>query len=226
MRAFVNLGGTLRLVTARPGFARQVIAVRAVAVLACGLGLLPVREAMAQQPAPPAPPPIRNDSMLMPVDPSRAPFGDTLRPVRRQPVTAALDASAYATPEARALIQRARVARLRVDSTLRAYQATSYRRATVGIGIRALGAERVLYRQESSGEVRWERGVGAQVTVTGQREAAPIAPGSIRSTNPVAFPYFPGKDALWVGGATIAREEVDETRLVHPIALGAEAYYR
>ncbi|MBI2796690.1 MAG: hypothetical protein HYX65_08310 [Gemmatimonadetes bacterium] len=194
-------------------------AVPAVAVLA--LVALPALTAASQA----VPVPARNDSLLMPADPSRSPFGDTLRPVRRRPVTAVLDASAYATPQARTLIQRARVARLRVDSALRSYHATSYRRATVGIGIRSLGAERVLYRQESSGEVRWERGIGAQVTVTGQREAAPLAPGTIRSSNPVAFPYFPGKDALWVGGATIAREEVDETRLVHPIALGAEAYY-
>ena len=161
----------------------------------------------------------------MPVDPSRSPFGDGARAPRRKPVTAALDASAFATPAARVLLLRARVARLRVDSSLRGYDATSYRRATVGIALRAIGAERVLYRQESSGRVRWQRGVGARVDVTGQREAAPLAEGSIRSTNPVAFPYFPGKDALWIGGAAVAREEVDETRLVHPIALGAEAYY-
>ena len=235
MRTFVNppeplgglrvpLAGRVRalLALARAPSARLALMLLALALLALALLAWPAR---AQVPRPAPPEPVRNDSLRMPVDPSRAPFGDSSRAPRRKPVTAANDASAFATPAARTLLTRARVARMQVDSSLRAYDASSYRRATVGIAFRAIGAERVLYRQESSGRVTWRRGVGAQVTVTGMREAAPLAEGSIRSTNPVAFPYFPGKDALWVGGATIAREEVDETRLVHPIALGSEAYY-
>ena len=39
-----------------------------------------------------------------------------------------------------------------------------------------------------------------------------------------ALPYYPGYEPLWVGD-DIARAQVDESELVHPIADGAEAYY-
>jgi hypothetical protein len=39
-----------------------------------------------------------------------------------------------------------------------------------------------------------------------------------------SVPYFPGKEQLWIGG-DIARAEVDEREIVHPIAEGSEAYY-
>jgi len=40
------------------------------------------------------------------------------------------------------------------------------------------------------------------------------------------IPYYPGREALWVGSGGMARAEVDENELVHPIAIGAEAYYK
>ncbi len=39
------------------------------------------------------------------------------------------------------------------------------------------------------------------------------------------IPYYPGYEPLWVGGGDVARAQVDETEIVHPIADGAEAYY-
>ncbi len=39
-----------------------------------------------------------------------------------------------------------------------------------------------------------------------------------------AIPYYPGYEPLWVGD-NVARAQVDESELVHPIADGAEAYY-
>lgn len=147
-------------------------------------------------------------------------------PMRRLPVTAAVLATAFVDARARTLLVRARAARLLVDSALRGYEAKTYRRATAGLGLRIGGPERVLYRQESSGHVRWQRDIGAKVTVTGFREASPIYPGTVRSDMGPTIPYFPGKDALWLGGGVIVREEVDESRVAHPLANGAEAYYR
>src|SRR5215211_7206719 len=39
-----------------------------------------------------------------------------------------------------------------------------------------------------------------------------------------SIPYLPGSEPLWIG-SDIARAQVDESELVHPIADGAEAYY-
>ena len=38
-------------------------------------------------------------------------------------------------------------------------------------------------------------------------------------------PYYPGREALWIGSG-VAKAEVDDREMIHPIALGAEAYYR
>ena len=152
---------------------------------------------------------------------------DSVRPpFRRVVVTPAMVASAFSDTAARTLLLRARAARMVVDSALRSYEARTYRRATAGLGLRAGGPERVLYRQESSGLVHWQRDVGAKVRVTGFREASPIYPGIVRSEVGPVIPYFPGKDALWLGGGVVVREEVDEGRVMHPLANGAEAYYR
>jgi hypothetical protein len=40
------------------------------------------------------------------------------------------------------------------------------------------------------------------------------------------IPYFPGRDALWLGGGRFVRQDVDTTTIVHPLAAGAERYYR
>ncbi len=136
-----------------------------------------------------------------------------------------MERSAFRDTAARGLLLRARAARLAVDSALISYSAKSYQRATVSLGFRELGAEKTLYRREISGLVEWGRSTGAKVTVTGERQASPLAPGNVRSNGGVPFPYFPGSEQLWIGGSSVVREEVDETRVVHPIARGSEAYY-
>ncbi len=158
--------------------------------------------------------------------PSSGPsVGDTARIGRRVAVTAALEKSAFRDSAARGLVLRARAARLAVDSSLRAYSAKSYRRATVSLGLRSVGLEKMLFRQETSGNVEWGRSTGAKVTLTGQRQASPLTPGAIRAGGSVPFPYFPGSEQLWIGGSSVVREDVDETRVVHPFARGSEAYY-
>ncbi|MBM4194820.1 MAG: hypothetical protein FJ202_10640, partial [Gemmatimonadetes bacterium] len=148
------------------------------------------------------------------------------RPPRRVPVTDAHFANAYRDPAAKDLLTRARIARMRQDSTLTNYDAKAYERVSVGLGFKALGRERLAFRHESASRIRWSRKSGAWVEVTGSRSVAPVADDeSSNSGSPLApIPYYPGRDNLWVGSG-LARAEVDEEDLVHPIATGAEAYY-
>jgi hypothetical protein len=162
---------------------------------------------------------------------------DTSRHVRigyRRPVTAEVLATAFKDPVARQLLLRARAARLDQDSALRSYDAKSYERLSVGMGIGHIGRDHLLYRHESAGRVRWQRGVGVWSEVTGARTAIPMAPPEDEKqenhddlndadlTAPV--PYYPGYEPLWISGSTV-RAQVDESDIVHPLATGAEAYY-
>jgi hypothetical protein len=136
-------------------------------------------------------------------------------------------ATAFDDQAARSLFERAREVRIAHDSSIASYDAKSYQRLTIGLALTKLGRERILFRNESSARVRWQRGVGAQIDVTGKRAAVPMLGGSayveIESMlSPV--PYFPGRDALWVG-TRMARESMREGELVHPLGRGAEAVY-
>ena len=151
---------------------------------------------------------------------------------RRLAVTASVLATAFRDEAARELFSRAHRARMTQDSSLRSYDATVRRRISVGMRIGSIGAERVMYRQESASRVRWQQGVGARVELTGARTALPIAPAAEERSDLLSdladgdlatVPYFPGYDALWIGGR--AQDEADDRRLVNPLANGAEAYY-
>jgi hypothetical protein len=150
------------------------------------------------------------------------------RPVRRDSVTPELERSAFLDPLARDLLYRARAARMAQDSSLQSYEAKAYQRISVGLGFRAIGRDRLLARTEVSSKVRWSRNVGAVVEITGERAVAPAFGGTAdfepQMTTPV--PYYPGREALWIGGDGLARAEVDDRELVHPIATGSEAYYK
>ena len=117
---------------------------------------------------------------------------------------------------------------MRQDSSLQSYDAKTYQRISVGLGFRAIGRDRMLMRTEVASRVRWSRSAGALVELTGERAAAPALGGNVDAelqlTSPV--PYYPGREQLWIGGNGLARAEVDDRELVHPIALGSEAYYR
>jgi hypothetical protein len=150
------------------------------------------------------------------------------RPARRDSVTADLERSAFADAAARDLLQRARAARMAQDSSLQSYDAKTYQRISVGVGFRAIGRDRLLARTEVASRVRWSRASGAMVEITGERAVAPAFGGTAdfepQMTTPV--PYYPGREALWIGGDGLAEAEVDDRELVHPIATGSEAYYR
>jgi hypothetical protein len=151
------------------------------------------------------------------------------REPRRQPVTPELDRTAFADERARTLLTRARIARTTQDSALLSYSATAVHRLSVGLGIRNM-FDRLLFRGESSARVSWSRTSGVWIRQTGGRAAAPMfgedgASMDIQATT--SIPYFPGREALWMPSSTmgVTQVEVNERELLHPLAIGSEAYY-
>ena len=151
----------------------------------------------------------------------------------RRPVTAEVLATAFKDQTAKLTLLRARAARLTQDSSLVAYDAMAYQRISAGLGFSRIGRDRLLFRHESAARIQWQRGVGVWMEARGSRTAIPVAPqeahdeirGEMNDPDMNAsIPYFPGYEPLWIG-SDMARSQVDETELVHPIAEGAEAYY-
>lgn len=148
--------------------------------------------------------------------------------VRRIPLTAELERTAFADPVARALLSRARTARMSQDSALRSYDARSYLRISAGLRISRLGPERLLFRTEHAGRVRWTRPSGVWIETTGRRSLVPMGSADVDLSEATPVPYFPGREALWLPSSSlrVAQDEVNENDLLHPLAKGAEAYYR
>jgi len=146
---------------------------------------------------------------------------------RSTDVTPADMASAFADPSSKALLARARRARFEQDSSINAYDANTVQRITVGFGISRFSRERIAFRTEQSSRVRWSRDVGAQIDITGKRSAAPLLGAKTEvdiesALSPV--PYFPGRDAFWIGlNAIQPTENTDD--IVNPLAIGAESHY-
>ena len=183
-----------------------------------------------QQSAPPprvTPPAVVRDSTTPDPKVRNAP--------RRLPVTSAVLASAFRDSTARELFVRARRSRIAQDSSLASYDAKVRQRISVSAGIGRIGRERLAFRQETASRVQWQRGVGARIEMTGARLAIPIIGSAAKEEREALqhavveagaspIPYFPGSETIWIGGLT-ARTEVDERRLVNPLAEGSEAYY-
>lgn len=159
---------------------------------------------------------------------------DREREPRRVPVTAQHRATAFRTPMARQLLERARVARLQQDSALVAYEAAAYMRISAGMGFSRIGRDRLIFRHENATSVKWNRNVGAWVEVKGARTAIPIVPDAEERTEAeneidddmFPLPYYPGQEPLLsFTGKDMVRSQVDERDMVHPLAEGSEAYY-
>jgi len=150
------------------------------------------------------------------------------KPPKRLALTPELLATAFHDSAARDLLLLARAERTRQDSSLASYDATTYQRISTGLGISKVGRDRLAFRSEQATHVQWRRGVGAYVDITGSRAVAPIAGSSatIRMDDLVSpIPYYPGSESLWIGASAV-REQVDENDgIVHPLAVGSEAYY-
>ena len=159
---------------------------------------------------------------------SRDSVRKAIRLARRPPITPAVLASAFKDSPARELLLRARAARLTQDSTLTGYEANSYERMSVGMGFKRIGRNRLLMRSEQAAHVIWRRGQGAIVDVTGRRSAFPIldgvGKGDINLGSSTSIPYAPGRETLWIGSG-LAKADVSEDEIIHPLATGAEAYY-
>ena len=151
-----------------------------------------------------------------------------IRLAKRPAITPTVLASAFKDPRARDLLLRARQARLTQDSTLTGYDANTYERMSVGMGFKRIGRDRLLMRAERATHVMWQRNNGAVVEVKGQRSAFPmmsgVGHGDINLGTVGDIPYFPGRETLWIGSG-LAKADVSEDEIIHPLASGAEAYY-
>jgi len=137
--------------------------------------------------------------------------------------------TAFGSDEARLILLRAREARIRQDSALTAYRATTTQRFSVGMGVRRVGLEKLLFRGDNIAQVSWKRDVGVWVTPIGSRMTVPMASkvdGDM--VDAVSVPYFPGRESLWFPSSNfgVAKTDVDEREMIHPIARGAESFYR
>ena len=150
------------------------------------------------------------------------------RLARRPSITPAVEASAFKDARARDILLRARAARLTQDSTLTGYDASSYERMSVGMGFKRIGRDRLLMRSERAAHVVWRRDRGAIIDVKGQRSAFPMLEGVGHGDADFGsigdIPYYPGRETLWIGSG-LAKADVSENEMIHPLATGAEAYY-
>jgi hypothetical protein len=140
-------------------------------------------------------------------------------------------ASAYADTVAPRILARARVARLAQDSALKSYRAVTTQRMSLGLGVRRVGLEKLLFRGDNVARVEWSRGGGVWITPIGSRVVVPMGGDEQDGgdfTDAVSVPYFPGRETLWMPSSNfgVVKTDVDDRDLVHPIARGAEAYYR
>ena len=174
----------------------------------------------------------RQDSMAERMDSIRA-ARDSFHVKRREAthiaVTPELLATAFKDPGARTLLDRARAARFNQDSALTAYDATTYERLSVGSKLSSFGRNRLLFRTERATRVRWKRGNGAIVDITGARSALPMFKGAGDAhvdlgSGSVPIPYYPGRETLWIG-SEVAKADADASAMIHPLGNGAEAYY-
>jgi hypothetical protein len=171
---------------------------------------------------------IRRDS-LRAVAHRRDSTRQQIRRARTPAVTEAVLASAFKDAAARTLLLRARESRLVQDSTLSAYDANTYERLSVGMGFKRIGRNRLLLRSERAAHVMWQRDKGAVVDVQGERSVFPMIDGLGKGDIDLGdtgrnLPYAPGRETLWIGSG-LAKADVSENEIIHPLAKGAEAYY-
>jgi hypothetical protein len=149
------------------------------------------------------------------------------RLAKKIPLTPARLATAFRDPGARALLTSARAARFEQDTALRGYDATAYERMSVGMGFKRIGRDRLLMREERAARIVWSKGSPVLVQLLGKRMVMPMLEGAGDSelgAEGVPIPYYPGRESLWVGSG-LAKADVSEGEIIHPLANGAEAYY-
>ena len=153
--------------------------------------------------------------------------------------TPAGDSAAYLDAGARRLVAAARMRRETIDRSITAYRTRL--RERIGVGIRALRRDRMLYRREIALQIDWRRDGVTQINVIGARQSVPAAipkpvlPEDLKS-DAGDYAFDPADDRLTVGfggGGDRARRDstADSTQhhdveFRHPLAPGSEADYR
>lgn len=206
-------------------------------VLATSLVVTATAQAQAQRTSPPPRPPARDSLTAAQRDElrrvsrearelerSRA-HSDT---AKRRELARAAEPTAFADSGAKQLLERARFAREVQDSALRSYSAIATQRISANLGVRKVGLEKLIFRGDNVARVSWKRGVGVWVAPVGSRMVVPMADqvDGDGFTSAITIPYFPGKETLWLPDGGVARTDINERDIIHPIARGAEAYYR
>ncbi|HZS60240.1 MAG TPA: hypothetical protein VFA43_13275 [Gemmatimonadaceae bacterium] len=134
---------------------------------------------------------------------------------------------AYDSRATRDLVALARSARHADDARLQGYDATVLQQMSIGIQFARFVRQRTLFRKQTAARVRWQRGAGAVVDVTGDRTAVPIVPeanaGIDDGEGLIALPYVPGRPIPWQRST---HDTIDANDWIDPLAPGAEAYYR
>ncbi len=143
------------------------------------------------------------------------------------------DTTAYLDADSRRLVAAARARRETIDRSITGYQTTMKER--IGVGIRALRRDRMLYRRELALRIAWLRDSVGHIAVLGAREAVPAAMPAPKVPERVKrevaeYAFDPADDRLTVGWGR--QEHLDSSdsdrrvQMVHPLAPNSEAHYR
>jgi len=153
--------------------------------------------------------------------------------------TPAGDSSAYLDAEARRLVAASRSRRETIDRSITGYRTTM--RERIGVGIRALRRDRMLYRRELALRIIWHRDSVTQIDVLGARQAVPAVSPKRELPEDLKrdvgdYAFDPADDRLTIGFNASRRDSTsdstrDSTRergleFQHPLAPGSEAHYR
>lgn len=133
-----------------------------------------------------------------------------------------LPADAYPDSSTASIVAQARARRERNERLVTRYQATVSQR--VGIGIRALRRDRMLYRLELVARIDWRRDGRSRVEYVGARQSAPVAQRGL---------HVPG-GLNWLAATLVFDPSEDYTQVVgedfegilHPLAPESERDYR
>jgi hypothetical protein len=136
----------------------------------------------------------------------------------------AVPADSYADSATRELVRQARGARERNERLVTAYRARVSQR--LGIGIRALSRDRMLYRQELVADISWRRDSISTVRVVGAREGVPVATRGDQVPENLeddigGLVIDPAADYLRFLGS-----DNDDESFIYPLRVGGEALYR
>lgn len=129
----------------------------------------------------------------------------------------------YADAATAALVTSARAARERNERLVTAYTAIAKQR--IGVGIRALSRDRMLYRQEMVARISWRRDSASSVEVIGAREGIPVVKRGHQVPEDLEsglrdLVINPAEDVLrFIGGD-------DDEGFIYPLRAGGETDYK